>query len=101
MSSYEAAARPVADTPADLCQAARVLAAREIPPATYDVRFVGVGTIRIWLGICVGLLEFEDSFGPAFWISFSLHALAAELWLRARPSAPELAQPTEPALAVT
>jgi Predicted membrane protein (DUF2306) len=48
---------------------------------------VAVGTIRIWLGIFVGLglLEFEDSFGPAFWISFCLHALAAELWLRAPP----------------
>ena len=64
---------------------------------------VAVGTIRIWLGIFVGLglLEFENSFGPAFWISFCVHALAAELWLRARPSPPELAQPAEPAIAVT
>ena len=52
---------------------------------------VGVGTIRIWLGLfqATGLLDFSDSFGPAFWISFTLHALAAELWLRARPLPPE------------
>jgi hypothetical protein len=35
--------------------------------------------------------SFESSFGPAFWISFSLHVLAAELWLRAFPNPPELA----------
>jgi predicted membrane metal-binding protein len=64
---------------------------------------LAVGTIRIWLGVFVGfgLLEFEDSFGPAFWISFSLHAVAAELWLRRFPNPPELAQPATPALAVT
>jgi hypothetical protein len=48
-----------------------------------------------------GLLTFEDAFGPTFWISFSLHVAAAELWLRARPNPPELAQPATPALAVT
>jgi predicted membrane metal-binding protein len=64
---------------------------------------LAVGTIRIWLGMFVGLglLEFEDSFAPAFWISFSLHALGAELWLRRFPNPPELAQPAAPALAVT
>ena len=40
---------------------------------------IGIGTIRIWLGIFQGsgLLDFASSFGPAFWISFSLHAAAA------------------------
>ena len=32
-----------------------------------------------------------SSFGPAFWIGFSLHVLVAELWLRAFPNPPELA----------
>jgi uncharacterized membrane protein len=52
---------------------------------------IAVGTIRIWLGIFegFGLLDFEDAFGPAFWISFSLHAGAAELWLRAFPNPPD------------
>jgi uncharacterized membrane protein len=52
---------------------------------------IAVGTIRIWLGIFqgFGLLDFEDAFGPAFWISFSLHAAAAELWLRAFPNPPD------------
>jgi uncharacterized membrane protein len=63
---------------------------------------VAVGTIRIWQAIFVGfgLLSFEDAFGPTFWISFSLHVAAAELWLRARPNPPELAQPATPAVAV-
>ena len=52
---------------------------------------VAVGTIRIWLGIFegFGLLDFQDAFGPAFWISFSLHAAAAELWLRRFPNPPD------------
>jgi uncharacterized membrane protein len=52
---------------------------------------VGVGTIRIWIALFVitGLLDLPAAFGPAFWISFTLHALAAELWLRARPLPPE------------
>ena len=29
----------------------------------------------------------EDSFGVAFWLSFVLHALAAELYLAKRPGA--------------
>jgi uncharacterized membrane protein len=45
---------------------------------------IGIGTTRIWLALLqvTGLLDFASSFGPAFWISFSLHAAAAELWLR-------------------
>jgi hypothetical protein len=52
---------------------------------------VAVGTIRIWIGLFQGfeLLEFDESFAPAFWISFSLHAAAAELWLRAFPNPPD------------
>jgi uncharacterized membrane protein len=54
---------------------------------------VGIATTRIWLALfqATGLLDFGSSFGPAFWISFSLHALVAELWLRAFPNPPELA----------
>ena len=40
---------------------------------------IAVGTIRIWVGLFLGLglLDFEDAFAPAFWISFSLlHAAA-------------------------
>lgn len=53
---------------------------------------IGLGTTRIWLQL-FGLagLDFAPSFGPAFWISFSLHALIAELWLRVFPNPPELA----------
>lgn len=58
---------------------------------------LAVGTIRIWIGVFqgFGLLSLEDSFGVAFWISFVLHALVAELYLRKRPSAHGV---TEPAL---
>jgi Predicted membrane protein (DUF2306) len=53
---------------------------------------IGIGTTRIWLALFqVAGLDFASSFGPAFWISFSLHALAEELWLRASPNPPELA----------
>jgi uncharacterized membrane protein len=52
---------------------------------------IGIGTTRIWLMIFGAAgLDFASSFGPAFWISFSLHALVAELWLRAFPNPPEL-----------
>lgn len=55
---------------------------------------IGIGTTRIWLALfeITGLASFESSFGPAFWISFSLHVGAAELWLRAFPNPPELAR---------
>jgi hypothetical protein len=48
---------------------------------------VAVGTIRIWIGILLasGLLNFPDSFAAAFWIAFSLHALAGEWWIRTTP----------------
>ncbi|MDQ3417119.1 MAG: DUF2306 domain-containing protein [Actinomycetota bacterium] len=49
---------------------------------------LAVGTIRIWIGVfqATGLLPLEDSFGPAFWLSFVLHALVAELYLSRWPS---------------
>jgi uncharacterized membrane protein len=48
---------------------------------------LGVGTIRIWIGLFVGFggLTLQDAFAPAFWLGLSLHALAAEFWLR-RPA---------------
>jgi len=48
---------------------------------------LAVGTIRIWVGLFQGLqlLSFRDSFGIAFWLSFSMHVIAAEVWLRWRP----------------
>ena len=50
---------------------------------------LAVGTIRLWVGLFAGLgvLSLQESFAPAFWIAFTMHALAAELWLRWRPSA--------------
>ena len=58
---------------------------------------IGIATTRIWLALfqVTGLLDFASSFGPAFWISFSLHAAAAELWLRAFPNPPELAHESQ------
>jgi uncharacterized membrane protein len=48
---------------------------------------LGVGTIRIWIGLFLGtgLLGFRDSFAAAFWIGLSLHVLAAEWWIRTTP----------------
>ena len=62
----------------------------------------GVGTVRIWIVLIqgFGLLDFQSALGPAFWIGFSLHALAAELWLRAFPDPPEISRPREPELIV-
>ena len=52
----------------------------------------GIATTRIWLQLLpLAGLDFASSFGPAFWISFTLHALIAEFWLRAFPNPPELA----------
>lgn len=50
---------------------------------------LAVATIRIWIGVfqAFGLLSLENSFGVAFWLSFVLHALAAELYLAKRPRA--------------
>jgi uncharacterized membrane protein len=58
---------------------------------------IGIAITRIWLQVfqATGLLDFASSFGPAFWISFTLHAAAAELWLRAFPNPPELAHESQ------
>lgn len=52
---------------------------------------LAVGTIRIWVGVfqLVGLLAIQDNagtawFGVAFWLAFGMHAVAAEVCLRAR-----------------
>ena len=67
-------------------------AAFEEPKAALGEQQRTIGTTRIWLQL-FGLagLDFASSFGPAFWISFSLLALIAELWLRVFPNPPELA----------
>jgi uncharacterized membrane protein len=48
---------------------------------------VGVGTIRIWLGLfaATGLFEFQEGFDVAFWLAFPVHAAVAELWIRSTP----------------
>lgn len=47
---------------------------------------VGVGSIRLVIGFAQAFgVSFEAVFGPAFWIAFLAHALAAELWLRRFP----------------
>ena len=53
---------------------------------------LGVGTIRIWIGIFqgVGLLAIQAGlgttwFGVAFWLALAEHVVLAELYLRARP----------------
>lgn len=50
---------------------------------------LAVGTIRLWIGLfeAIGVMSFRDAFGVAFWISFLMHATAAELYVRWRPSA--------------
>jgi hypothetical protein len=51
---------------------------------------IGVGTIRLWVALLStsGLMEFQPSFGVAFWLALGMHALAAEWWLRTRPAPP-------------
>lgn len=55
---------------------------------------LAVASIRLVLGFseAVGAFEFDDAFGPAFWIAFSAHALAAELWLARFPRPPVAAR---------
>ncbi len=49
---------------------------------------IGVGTIRLWVGLfqSTGLLGEVASFGVAFWLAWTLHVIAAEIWLRRRPT---------------
>lgn len=62
---------------------------------------LAVATIRIWIGLfeAFGVLSFRDAFGVAFWLSFTLHALAAELWLRWRPWPGEALRPAPAGIA--
>lgn len=48
---------------------------------------LGVGSIRIWIGVfqALGVLSFPQGFGVAFWLGFVTHALAAEIYLTRRP----------------
>ncbi len=57
---------------------------------------LAVGTIRIWIGLfeAFAVMSFRDAFGVAFWISFVMHAIAAEVYVRWRPSANGSARPT-------
>ena len=50
---------------------------------------LGVGTIRIWVGLfaLLDLAPLQESFAPAFWLGLSMHVLAAEAWLWCRPNA--------------
>jgi len=50
---------------------------------------LAIATIRVWIGVfqASGVLSLEDSFGIAFWLSFVLHAVAAEVYLAKRPGA--------------
>ena len=59
---------------------------------------LAVGTIRIWIGLfeAFGVLETQDAFGVAFWISFLLHAAVAELWLFWRPGQTGAVRSAEP-----
>lgn len=47
------------------------------------------GTVRIWGGILFGFGDVDvfAVFAPSFWLGFTMHAVAAELWLAWRPSA--------------
>ena len=49
---------------------------------------VGVGTIRVWIGVLAGfgLLSLPASFAVAFWLAFLIHVAAAEWWLQRTPA---------------
>lgn len=51
---------------------------------------LGVGSIGIWVALleAAGIMTFEATFAPAFWLGLGTHALAAEVWLRWRPDGP-------------
>ena len=57
---------------------------------------VGIGTIRIWVGIFEGIEQGMSGgttpatpdrtwFGIAFWLAFSMHVAFGEWWLRRTP----------------
>lgn len=45
-----------------------------------------VGTIRILVALLMAPLGFQQSFAPAFWLAFVIHAAVAELYLRRAPT---------------
>ena len=49
---------------------------------------VGVGTIRVWIGVFAGfgLLSLSASHDVAFWLAFLIHVAAAEWWLQRTPA---------------
>ena len=58
---------------------------------------VGIGTIRIWVGIFEGIEQTRSGgttpatpdhtmFGVAFWLAFTMHVLIGEWWLRRTPA---------------
>jgi len=58
---------------------------------------VGIGTIRIWVGIFEGVEQARsggtspaapdhEMFAVAFWLAFSMHVLVGEWWLRRTPA---------------
>jgi hypothetical protein len=58
---------------------------------------VGIGTIRIWVGIFEGVEQVRSGgtspatpdhtmFGIAFWLAFSMHVAIGEWWLRRTPA---------------
>ncbi len=49
---------------------------------------VGVGTIRVWMGVFLsfGLLSLPASQAVAFWLAFLIHVVAAEWWLQRTPA---------------
>ncbi len=60
---------------------------------------LGVGTIRLWVGLFTGVqlgllgmggttMPLRATFGVAFWLGLSMHVLAGEWWLRRRPMSP-------------
>ncbi|WP_309104136.1 DUF2306 domain-containing protein [Microbacterium sp.] len=51
---------------------------------------LGVGTIRLWVGLFVAVdaMPLSDSFAVAFWLALGMHVIAGEVWLRWAPSAP-------------
>lgn len=50
--------------------------------------------IRVWVGVLggTGILQFEQSFAPAFWLGLSMHVVAGELWLWWHPEKGGLAR---------
>lgn len=47
---------------------------------------VGIGTIRIWIGVfALAGLALTDAFAAAFWVGFAVHVAGGELWVRTTP----------------